>query len=83
MEKEKKKREFEFVVFGTTRCKHPYLCVSLLGRGDRVIGLLPLVRGGDLVVNLFGRGVGYWLLYWLRAYPSVVRWLFERGVWYS
>ena len=26
------------------------LCVSLLGRGDRVIGLLPLVRGGELVV---------------------------------
>ena len=22
-------------------------------------------------------------MYWLRAYPSVVRWLFERGVWYS
>ena len=26
-----------------------------------------------MVVNLFGRGVVGWLLYWLRAYPSVVR----------
>ena len=38
---------------------------------DRVIGLLPLVRGGVWFVTLFGRGV---VVVWLRAYPSVVRW---------
>ena len=48
------------------------LCVSLFGRGDRVIGLLPLVRGGVWFVTLFGRGVGCCI--WLRTYPSVVRW---------
>ena len=40
-------------------------------------GLLPLVRGGVWFVSLKCE------VDWLLAYPSVVRWLFERGVRYS
>ena len=50
MEKEKRKRDclwfLEPLVVNTL-----ILVVSLFGRGDRVIGLLPLMRGRVLVVN--------------------------------
>ena len=54
----KKKREIVCGLLEPLVVNTLILIVSLFGRGDRVIGLLPLVRGGDLVVNLFGRGVG-------------------------
>ena len=41
MEKERKRESFEVVVV-TSKLYTLILVVSLLGRGDRVIGLLPL-----------------------------------------
>ena len=49
--KEKKKERLSLWFLKPLVVNTLILCVSLLGRGDRVIGLLPLVRSGDLVVN--------------------------------
>ena len=46
MEKEKKEREIVCGILKPLVVHTLILVVSLFGRGDRVIGLLPLVRGG-------------------------------------
>jgi len=38
-EKRKKREVFEVVVVNLLSCNHPFICESLFGRGDRVIGL--------------------------------------------
>ena len=62
MEKERERELFEVVCCKPHCCKHPFICESLFGRGDRSgIGLDPsLVEVIVLVVSLFGRG-GVWL----------------------
>ena len=49
--KEKKKERLSLWSLEPLVVNTLILVVSLFGRGDRVIGLLPLVRGGVLVCN--------------------------------
>ena len=59
-EKRKKREVFEVVVVNLLCCKHPFICESLFGRGDRVIvlyfGYGPYTSSVEVWFVVFGYG---------------------------